>query len=401
MSEAAAPTILCISSYEKGQEFLRTCKAQGCRVLLLTVEKLRDANWPHDSIDEKFYMPQDLPVDNLIRAVSYMARTHPIDRIVALDEFDMENAAALREHLRIPGMGLTTMRYFRDKLAMRGRAKEEGIRVPEFIHVLNYDAVKHFMAHVEPPWLLKPRSQAAGIGMKKIQTGAELWPLLDQLGDQQSFYLLEQFVPGDVFHVDSVVSERKVLFAEAHSYGHPPLDVSHQGGIFTTRTLSRTAPEAKSLLKINRELIEGLGLVRGVTHAEFLRAHGNGQFYFIEIAARVGGAYISDVIEAATGINLWREWARLEVGAGKKPYHVPKPRREYAGVIVSLARQETPDTSRYDDAEIVLRIPKHHHAGFVLRSPKNQRVAELLESYTARFRDDFYASQPVPERPAS
>jgi len=401
VSEAAAPTILCISSYEKGQEFLRTCKKEGCRVLLLTVEKLRDADWPHDSIDEKFYMPQDLPVDNLIRAVSYMARTHPIDRIVALDEFDMENAAALREHLRIPGMGLTTMRYFRDKLAMRGRAKEEGIRVPEFIHVLNYDAVKHFMGHVQPPWLLKPRSQAAGIGMKKIQTGAELWPLLDQLGDQQSFYLLEQFVPGDIFHVDSVVSERKVVFAEAHSYGHPPLDVSHQGGVFTTRTLSRTSPEAKSLLNINRELIEGLGLVRGVTHAEFLRAHGSGQFYFIEIAARVGGAYISDVIEAATGINLWREWAHLEVGAGKKPYHLPKPRREFAGVIVSLARQENPDTSHYNDAEIVLRIPKHHHAGFVLRSPKNQRIAELLESYTARFRDDFYASQPVPERPAS
>jgi len=401
VSEASAPTILCISSYEKGQEFLRTCKAEGCRVLLLTVEKFRDANWPHDAIDEKFYMPEEFPLESLIRAVSYTARTHAIDRIVALDEFDMESAAALREHLRVPGMGLTTMRYFRDKLAMRGRAKEAGVRVPEFIHVLNYDALKHFMAHVEPPWLLKPRSQASGIGMKKIQAGAELWPLLDQLGDRQSFYLLEQFVPGDVFHVDSVVSERKVVFADAHAYGHPPLNVSHEGGVFTTRTLPRSSPDAKKLQKINRELLEGLGLVRGVTHAEFLRAHGDGHFYFIEIAARVGGAHISDVVEAATGINLWREWARLEIGAGKKPYHLPAPRHEYAGVIVSLARQESPDTSHYDDPEIVLRVPKHHHAGFVLRSPKQARIAELLESYTARFHNDFYASQPVPEKPTA
>ena len=61
-----------------------------------------------------------------------------------------------------------------------------------------------------------------------------------------------------------------------------------------------------------------MGFVRGVTHAEFLRADSDGKFYFIEVAARVGGAFISDVIEAATGINLWREWARLEVGAGKE-----------------------------------------------------------------------------------
>jgi biotin carboxylase len=399
--DARPLTILCISSYEKGQEFLRSCKAEGCRVFLLTVEKLRDANWPRESIDEFFYMPEELPTDDLIKAVSYAARTRPIDRIVALDEFDMENVAALREHLRIPGMGLTTMRYFRDKLAMRGRAKEAGIAVPEFVHVLNYDSLKEFMARVNPPWLLKPRSQASGIGMKKIHAAEELWSLLDQLGDRQSFYLLEQFIPGEVFHVDSVVSESKVVFAEAHAYGKPPLDVSHGGGVFTTRTLPRASAEAKALLKVNRELIQGLGLVRGVTHAEFLRANDGGKLYFVEVAARVGGAYIADVVEAATGVNLWREWARLEIGAGKKPYKLPAERREYAGVIISLARQENPDTSEYSDPEIVVRIPKHHHAGFVLRSPRANRIAELLDSYSERFRNDFYATQPVPDKPTS
>ena len=394
-------TILCITSYEKGQEFLRTCKNEGCRVLLLTVEKLREGDWPRESVDEFFYMPEDLPTWAMINTVSYLARWQPIDRIVALDEFDMENAAALREHLRIPGMGLTTVRHFRDKLAMRGRAKEEGINVPEFIHVLNHAALNDFMSRVKPPWLLKPRSQASGIGMKKIHAPADLWPLLEQLGDAQSTYLLEQFVPGDVFHVDSIVSERKVVFAEVHSYGSPPLNVSHEGGVFTTRTLSRTSAESKALQKLNRELIAALGLVRGVTHAEFLRAHEDGKFYFIEIAARVGGAYISDAIEAATGINLWREWARIEVASGKTPYVLPKRRREYAGVVVSLARQEVPDTSAYTDPEIVQRITKKHHAGFVLRAAKPERISELLDSYTTRFRDDFLATAPVPEKPSA
>jgi biotin carboxylase len=393
--------MLCISSYEKGQEFLRTCKELGCRVLLLTVEKLRDADWPREAVDEFFYMPEDLPAWAIINTVSYLARWQPIDRIVALDEFDMENAAALREHLRIPGMGLTTVRYFRDKLAMRGRAKEEGINVPEFIHVLNHAALNEFMSRLRPPWLLKPRSQASGIGMKKIHNAADLWPLLETLGDAQSQYLLEQFVPGDVFHVDSIVTERKVVFAEVHAYGSPPLDISHEGGVFTTRTVSRTSAEFKTLQKLNKELIAGLGFVRGVTHAEFLRSHGDGNFYFIEIAARVGGAYISDAVEAATGINLWREWAKIEVGSGKTPYVLPKPRREYAGVVLSLARQEIPDTSAYTDPEIARRLSKKHHAGFVLRAPKPERVSELADAYALRFRDDFLATAPVPDRPSS
>src|ERR1700678_1624625 len=178
VSEARPLTILCITSYEKGQEFLRACKDQGCRVLLLTVEKFRDGDWPRESIDEMFYMPPDLPTWATINTVSYMARCQPIDRIVALDEFDMENAAALREHLRVPGMGLTTVRYFRDKVAMRSRAQDAGILVPECVHVLNYYAIRNYLARVPPPWLLKPRSQASGIGMKKIEKADELWPWL-------------------------------------------------------------------------------------------------------------------------------------------------------------------------------------------------------------------------------
>ncbi|MGB6900494.1 MAG: ATP-grasp domain-containing protein [Candidatus Acidiferrum sp.] len=401
MPESRPLTILCVSSYEKGQEFLRTCREIGCRVLLLTVEKLREADWPRDSIDEMFFMPEELPVQDLINAVSFAARSQPIDRIVALDEFDMENVSALREHLRIPGMGLTTVRYFRDKLAMRARAKEAGIPVPEFVHVLNYDALREFMSRVPTPWLLKPRSQASGIGMKKIHEPADLWPWLDRLGDRQSTYLLEQFISGSVFHVDSVATEREIVLAEAHAYGVPPLDTSHQGGVFTTRTLPRDSAETRALLGLNREVLKDLGFLRGVTHAEFLRAHSDGKFYFLEVAARVGGAYISNVIEAATGINLWREWARLEVGAGRQPYQLPQTRSDYAGVLVSLARQERPDTSAYNDPEIVYRVNRYHHAGFVLQSSSSQRVAELLDSYSKRFQADFLATQPVPEKPSN
>ena len=53
-----------------------------------------------------------------------MARGRRFDRVVALDEFDLEIAALIREHMRLPGMGVTATAFYRDKLAMRtGRAR--------------------------------------------------------------------------------------------------------------------------------------------------------------------------------------------------------------------------------------------------------------------------------------
>lgn len=393
-------TILCLASYEKGEAFLRECKRQGCRVLLITVEKLREANWPREAIDEVFYMPDHYSRDDIIKGVSYLARTQTVDRIVPLDEYDQETAALLREHLRIPGMGDTTARYFRDKLAMRVKARSENILVPEFVHVLNYDSLREFMSRVPPPWVLKPRSEAASMGIKKLTASDELWPLLEALGDRQSFYVLEQFLPGDIFHVDSIVFERSVVFSVPHKYGHPPMDVS-LGGIFTTRKIPRESSDAVALDTINRKVVNALGLVRGVTHTEFIKSNQDGQFYFLETAARVGGANIAETIEAATGLNLWAEWARIEIAGEDKDYELPEHRDDYAGVIISLARQLHPDTSAYDDPEIVYRLNKLHHAGLVVASTDAQRIEQLLSSYSRRFYEDFYTSEPPLDKPTS
>ena len=389
-------TILCLASYVKGHEFLRECKRLGCRVLLLTLEKHRDAEWPREGIDERFLMPDLLRRDDVIHAVSYLSRTESIDRIVPLDEFDLEMASTLREHLRTPGMGETTVRYFRDKLAMRMRAQERGVLVPEFVAILNHGRIREYLATVPPPWVLKPRFSASAIGIRKLDRADQLWPILDELGDRQSFHLLERFIPGDVYHVDSIVSERAVRFTEAHGYLSPPFDVYHGGGLFATGTLESGSADERRLTELTSDVATALGMVRGVLHTEFIRSSEDGRFYFLETAARVGGAFIVEMVEAATGVNLWREWARLEVANARgEAYEPPRPRRDYAGLVISLAKQEWPDTSAYDDPEIVWRLRKRHHVGVIVASPSRARVHELIPAYMRRFRDEFYATLPA------
>lgn len=394
------PTVLCVATYEKGQEYIRETKRLGCRVLLLTDETLRDADWPRESIDNTFYVPRDtISRDDLIKGVSHLAQTEQIDRIVPLDDFDVELAALLREHLRVPGMGETTARYFRDKLAMRVKARDQGILVPDFVHLLNRDAIRRYVERVPPPWLVKPRSQAASVGIRKVESADDLARVGQELGDQQSFYLVERYLPGDIFHVDAVVSERKVVFAAVHQYGTPPWNVAHQGGIFSTRTLPDDSVATELLESLNREVVSTLGLVRGVTHTEFIRAQDDGRFYFLETSARVGGAYIVDVVEAGRGVNLWREWARIEVAGEDGNYTPPEVHHGYAGIVLSLARQEWPDTSAYRDPEIVSRVRRRHHAGLIVASSDPYRVEHLLDEYQRRFLEDFYAFEPAPDKP--
>lgn len=390
-------TVLCIATYKKGDDFLEECHRLGCRVLLLTDVKLKDAEWPRGSIDAFFYVQRDMPEEDIRKGAAYMARTEQLDRIVALDDFDVETAAMLREYLHVPGMGVTTARAFRDKLTMRSRARAAGIRCPDFVHVLNDRAITEWTSRVAPPWVLKPRGQAAAIGIRLVASTDEMWSAVHALGDARGDHLLEQFVPGDVFHVDSLVYDGRVVFAAASAYGSPPMTVAHEGGIFVTRTLAAGDPQARELKAANARVLESFGLHRGVSHTEFIVGR-DGALYFLETSARVGGAFIVDVVEAATGVNLWREWAKIEVAGGDGSYGAPAPNDLCAGIVLSLARQEQPDTTAYADPEITRRIHKPHHAGLIVASNEPHRVARLLESYVTRFYQDFHTSAPPPAR---
>lgn len=420
-SETAPPYIICLATYFKGVDFIRECKRLGAHVVLVTKEKMLKEDWPRESLDEVFALPNDAGPPLFIDLVSFLAQKKSPDRIVALEEFDVMTAALVREHFCLPGMSSSCAKSFRDKMAMAVTAKAAGVTVPDFVPLINKDEVESFMKRIPPPWIIKPRSDVSAIGIRKVERPEEVLDVIDErnardnLRERSSYYLLAQFIPGEVFHVDSIVEDGRVRFVGANRYGRPPLEVAHGGGAYVSRTVAYGSENEKKLFANNRTLVKALKLKRGAAHAEFIKSGADGQFYFLEIAARVGGAYIAEVLEAATGVNLWREWARMEVGnsrqeqpagAGEKPDGKGGPgsrklkqlRKEYAGIVLSLSKQESPDTAAYDDPEIVYRVKKRHHAGLIVRSKKLERVEDLLNEYAARFADDFIAVVPPLEK---
>jgi len=397
--------IICLATYFKGADFIRECKAHGNRVVLITKEKMLNEDWPRDSLDDLIAVPNDAGPALFIDLVAFLSRQAKPDRIIALEEFDVVTAALMREHLCMPGLSSSRAKIFRDKLSMAVCSQRGGIDVPEFVPLLNSEEVNEFMNRVPGPWVVKPRSDVSAIGISKVEEPNQVWRTIEQMNEREnlreraSYYVLARFIAGEVFHVDSVVSEGKVVFAGVNQYGRPPMQVAHHGGAYISRTVARGSADEKALLAINSRLVKALGLERGATHAEFIKSTDDGKFYFLEIAARVGGAYIADVLEAATGVNIWREWARMEINQASSVKRIVPKRKEYAGIILSLAKQEQPDTSAYVDEEIFYRVKKRHHAGLIVRSKSLERVNELLDSYSLRFVDDFVAVMAPPERP--
>ncbi len=394
----------CIAFYFKGIDFIKACKAAGNNVFLLTKKKLEHKPWPWDSIDDVFYMESDenspANLNDMAKGFAYLLRSRKIDRIVALDDFDVEKAAYLRENFRIPGMGQTTARYFRDKLAMRLKAREGGIQVPGFSPLFNDEAINEFLATTQGPWLIKPRSEASAAGIRKVHTAREAWQVLDELGDNRYNFLIEQFKPGDVYHVDALTVDGKVVFVRVSKYLAAPFEVMHGGGIFQSATVDFGDQEDKVLQAANEKVMSTFGMLYSASHTEFIRSREDGEYYFLETSSRVGGAHLAEMVEVSSGINLWAEWARLEtaIARGEK-YKLPKVRHHHAGIIVSLSRFQHPDDSSFNEPEVAWRLKKDYHIGMIVNSESRDRVIGLLGNYAERILKEYHASAPAPDHP--
>ncbi|MFO0822329.1 MAG: hypothetical protein U0792_04300 [Gemmataceae bacterium] len=152
-----------------------------------------------------------------------------------------------------------------------------------------------------------------------------------------------------------------------------------------------------AVLREEREVARGFGSSAGVRRGHRVHGlHADGKF---NIERRPEwGAYTADMVEGATGLNLWAEWAALEAARGTDSYRLPPLKQRYGGVVMSLARQEQPDTSGFNDPEIIHRADTKHHIGFVLNAETPLRVEQLLTSYMDRIGRDFHAAMPAADK---
>ncbi len=381
---------------------MRQLKRLGHMVFLVTSEKNRTEAWPFDDLEEIFYMPEKdgrkWDINQLIAGVAFQFRAHKIDRVIALDDYDVWKAARLREEFQIPGMGETTARHFFDKLSMRIEARDAGLPIPGFTALFNDETIRQFLKSSKGPWLAKPRRDAGSLNIRKIADADAFWKWADEAGDHRHEYLLEEFRPGTICHVDSLNYFDETLFTRCSQYLDAPFEVAHGGGIFQSKTMSTKDPLAKKLVNLNIKVLAAFGLRHGASHSEYIVRDGGKEILFLETSARCGGAHLTDMVEAASGISLWTEWANIEhaVLTGKK-YHLPLTDEMQAGIIVTLSKYELPEYDAFTDPEIWWKLYKKYHIGFIFQHKTEKKIQELQSKYAKMIQEEYSTTVPLKE----
>ncbi|MFE9660199.1 acetyl-CoA carboxylase biotin carboxylase subunit family protein [Streptomyces sp. NPDC005955] len=337
-----------------GRKFL---PADENRVHLLTdIRKLDQARG--DELETVIGIPRG--DDTLLEAAALMrhdAPDLPVDSVVAISEGLLLTAARLRDKLGVPGPTEQQVLGYRDKVIMKDRLRENGIRVPDYAPFTESAAQRLLARHGKV--VAKPRRSESSAGIAILGCLDDLCGFLDATteGDlTPDAYEVEEHIDGTLFHIDSVVSGGVPLAAtagrsieETTSYRH--LGAFRDVAVGQGETLDR-------LLRFNREVLACYPHFSGVTHHEvFLSGE---DVVFCEIGGRPGGGGIIPGFYSRTGVNLDEMAVRAHLGEEITPPAPPADHLTgYALVYAPPGRLEAdltlPDTEWIIDTQLRFR----------------------------------------------
>ncbi|MFF2012652.1 acetyl-CoA carboxylase biotin carboxylase subunit family protein [Streptomyces sp. NPDC058195] len=277
--------------------------------------------------------------------------------IIALSEVDMLRAAQLRTHYGIPGLKYPTALRFRDKAAMKEHLRAAGHQVPSHLVVDSGLDLKKAADTFGYPFVLKPRMGGGSIGAQIVRDASQLREVLAK-GLRTNFYTpahleAEEFVEGDLYHVDGLVLDGAVCLLTVSRYRSDILEFST---VVSTRMVDQNTPRAREMKVFTTGVLAGLGLLERGTHSYFhCEAFATpGGPVLCEVAARPGGLGIVDQVDTYTGLSTFE--LLLAATFGDK---VPEPFADTSGPLVGWV-----GVPKGCDPEVVRRgVPAAHLAG--------------------------------------
>lgn len=249
-------------------------------------------------------------IDQSLAAVRFLHEYggRPARGLVAVTENLLLPAARLRDELGIPGPTEADTLLFRDKVDMKRHLIERGVRTPEFAPFGLAEAER--LLHRYGRVVVKPRRGEGSADVSFLNSRQDLARWASEHQHDAAAFEVEEFVPGELFHIDSVVRAGAVLAATVGRSIEPTTSY------LRLRSFRDVAvgpgPELDRLLAFNAEVLSCHPGFSGVTHHElFLCAD---EVCFCEIAARPGGGGVVASFQHRTGALLDEMCLRGQLG---------------------------------------------------------------------------------------
>ncbi|CAE6963683.1 hypothetical protein R75471_06824 [Paraburkholderia domus] len=243
-------------------------------------------------------------------------RHSQFDRVISLSEYELLDAAKLRELLGIQGPSLQDVQLVRDKVLMKHAVGTAGIRIPRFAR-LRALLEKEETVQWTGQTVLKPHSGASSEdvvvfaslvdALMAVTTRSTGIPRLDEGTPALDLYQVEEFISGDVLHFDGLVANGQVLTITASRYvgtclgfaSGEPLGSFHFPVSATTRHWVA-------------DVLAAVATRNGSFHLEAIEAQEG--LVFLEVGNRVGGADVVATFELAAGVHLPSEELHILIG---------------------------------------------------------------------------------------
>lgn len=230
-----------------------------------------------------------------------------IDRIIALNEEDILTAAQMRDELDIPGVREKALARFRNKMLMKEILQQQQIAVPEFAPATHVNDIVNKSGF---PIVLKPLDGASSKGVKIVCDEQELQAALKDIGNHLTRYEAEQFISGSIYHLDGFMNDQKIVFCQVYQYYNSCYAFANGAPV---GVMMVDDPHQKNkLTTFAEQSLAALDLPDGPFHLELFNDL-NGDVRFLEVGARVGGAFVAPCIEKRWGINMFEEDLHLQM----------------------------------------------------------------------------------------
>lgn len=251
---------------------------------------------------------------------------HGFDAVLTVNERDVLRAARLRRRWGLPGQDLDSALAFRDKIRMKDLVSAAGVPVARYRRV---DCVADLLdapAELGYPLVVKPRRATGADGVTVLDGEDELLAYLGRSGamrgDDPLHLMAEEFVEHELYLVDGLVVGGRLVWSwcswMSSNLGH------HQGEPLVSSLLEADDPQRVPLQEITARALAALPLPdHTIIHTEIFGNPSRG-LVFNEVASRVGGARIDQMLATGFGAGLVETYLRGVV-AGPASAALPPP----------------------------------------------------------------------------
>lgn len=260
---------------------------------------------------------QDYNSDFLLAKIIETAEKKPPDHIFTNSEVDTFRGAALRELYNIPGLTTGSAACFRDKIKMKSMFRNAGLPAPEYLEIWSLADLDQASSSLGQ-YVLKPRQGRGSVGVHVIKDRLQIKELIlskpELLEDIVSGkYFAEEYISGDVYHVNAVIEGGQLLLFSASRYSSPPHHFAETN--ISSLMLDKDNPQYPILRNIVLTFLmkcPEFNDVR-VIHLEVFLQQNNTPIIG-EIACRTGGGLIKSSIQYTYGVDINQLALQLELG---------------------------------------------------------------------------------------